>query len=127
LLEVGVPHFVATVTGLTALDLEGVARPLRHHPDMGAGGANIHLVEERPDGSLAIRSLERGVESEVLCCGSGVVAAALVTLTGSGRKTATVIPKSGDKLTVEALATPPTTESRLSGPARLVAEIQVLG
>ena len=123
LLSVGVPHFVHRVEHLAGIDLERVARPLRSHPDLGPDGANIHFVEMDPTGSLAIRSLERGVESEVLCCGSGVVAAALVTMTAD---TLTVIPASGDVLVVESLAEPPTTASRLGGPARLVAEITPL-
>jgi diaminopimelate epimerase len=123
LLSVGVPHFVHRVENLMGIDLERVARPLRSHPGLGPDGANIHFVEMGPTGSLAIRSLERGVESEVLCCGSGVVAAALVTMTAN---TLTVIPASGDPLVVESLAAPPTTASRLAGPARLVAEIAPL-
>ena len=123
LLSVGVPHFVHRVENLAAIDLERVARPLRSHPGLGPDGANIHFVEMGATGSLAIRSLERGVDSEVLCCGSGVVAAALVTMT---ENILTVIPASGDALVVETLAEPPTTPSRLGGPARLVAEITPL-
>lgn len=125
-LMVGVPHFVLPVTDLAAMDLVRVARPLRHHPDFGSDGSNINLVETGKDGSLAIRSLERGVESEVLCCGSGVVASALVTMMGSDQRTITVIPRSGDELVVEAVADPLSAPSRLSGPARMVAEIEVL-
>ncbi len=125
-LTVGVPHFVLPVTDLAAMDLVRVARPLRHHPDFGADGSNIHLVETGAAGSLAIRSMERGVESEVLCCGSGVVAAALVTMMGSDQRTITVIPRSGDELVVEAVADPLSAPSRLTGPARMVAEIEVL-
>lgn len=126
LLQVGVPHFVIATTDLAAIDLDSVARPLRYHPDLGPDGANIHLVETSADGRLAIRSLERGVESEVLCCGSGVVAAALATMADTGATTLTVVPISGDQLSVEAMSAPPMTPSRLCGPARLVAEIQVL-
>ena len=123
LLSVGVPHFVHRVDNLAAVDLERVARPLRSHPGLGPDGANIHFVEIGPTSSLAIRSMERGVESEVLCCGSGVVAAALVTMTGNRL---TVIPASGDALVVESLAEPPMSPCRLAGPARLVAEITPL-
>lgn len=126
-LSVGVPHFVVSVSDLDAIDLGRVALPLRHHPDLDPDGANIHLVERAAGGSLAIRSLERGVDSEVLCCGSGVVAAALVTMADADLRAITVIPASGNALRVEASGKPPTTPCRLSGPARLVAEIEPLG
>jgi diaminopimelate epimerase len=126
LLAVGVPHLVVPAEGLQSLDLTRVARPLRHHPDLGPDGANVHLVETVDDGGLAIRSLERGVEAEVLCCGSGVVAAALVSMAHTGRTRLFVVPRSGDMLHVEALGTPLESASRLTGPARLVAEITLL-
>ncbi len=124
-LDVGVPHLVLPVAGLAALDAAAVAGPLRRHPAAGDDGANVHLVEVDGD-ALAIRTMERGVETEVLCCGSGVVAAALVTLAGSGGGRLDVVPRSGDRLTVEALGGPPRAPSRLTGPARLVAVIEPL-
>ncbi|MEE4273215.1 MAG: diaminopimelate epimerase [Thermoanaerobaculales bacterium] len=124
LISVGVPHFVAPVEGLATVDLDAIARPLRHHPDLGPEGANIHLVEDLGDGRLGLRSLERGVESEVLCCGSGVVAAALTSMAGSGRRRLTVLPRSGDRLEVEALGAPPAARSRLTGPARIIARVE---
>lgn len=124
LISVGVPHFVAPVEGLDAIDLEKVARPLRHHPDLGPEGANIHLIESLSNDLLGIRSLERGVESEVLCCGSGVVAAALTSMEAGQRRRLTVLPRSGNRLEVEALDAPPAARSRLTGPARIVAEIE---
>jgi diaminopimelate epimerase len=125
-LSVGVPHAVLPVTGLEAVDMERLAGPLRHHRDLGRDGANIHLVEAHDDGTLAVRSVERGVDSEVLCCGSGVVASGLVIMDQTGSRVTRVIPRSGDELLVEALAEPPTCRSRLTGPARLVAEIEPL-
>lgn len=125
-LSVGVPHLVVAVTGLAELDLDRIGRPLRRHPVLGPEGANVHLVERRSDGVLAIRSLERGVPTEVLCCGSGVVAAALVTIADGASAGLTVVPRSGDALRVEALDGPPCCASRLTGPARLVAEVAPL-
>lgn len=126
LLEVGVPHVVLPVTRLARLDVASLAGPLRRHPELGDAGANVHLVE-RTDEGLGIRSMERGVATEVLCCGSGVVAAALVTMAGSPARRLTVVPRSGDRLTVEALGEPPDAAACLTGPARLVAEVTPLG
>lgn len=123
LLTVGVPHLVVPVQNLASVDLEPIARPLRHHPGLGPAGANVHLVEASGDRGLAIRTLERGVETEVLCCGSGVVAAALVTMAETGQSRLAVTAQSGDTLHVECLGVPLESAARLTGPARVVAEI----
>ena len=125
-LEIGVPHLVIAVPGLDEVDMRHDAAPLRRHPSLPPEGANIHLIEADREGVLAIRSFERGVEDEVLCCGSGVVAAGLVAMAEAGVTTITVIPRSGDHLRVEAAGAPPACASRLTGPARIVAEINPL-
>jgi len=124
-IEVGVPHFVVPVEDLEAPSVGAAGPGLRSHPDLGDGGANVHFVEAT-GGAFAIRSFERGVATEVLCCGSGVVAAALLALARTGGRTVTVLPRSGDRLEVEAVGPPPAAPSRLTGPARLVAEIEPL-
>jgi diaminopimelate epimerase len=126
-LVVGVPHFVVTLADLEAPVIDAAGPALRHHPDLGEEGANVHFIQPAADGALAIRSFERGVAGEVLCCGSGVVAAALLRLARSGAHAVTVLPRSGDHLEVESIGRPPSAPSRLTGPARLVAEIKPLG
>jgi diaminopimelate epimerase len=125
-IEVGVPHLVVPVDDLDAPIIGAVGPLLRSHPDLGDAGANVHFVEAT-GGVFGIRSFERGVATEVLCCGSGVVAAALLALARTGGRTVTVLPRSGDRLEVEAIGPPPAAASRLTGPARLVAEITILG
>jgi diaminopimelate epimerase len=125
-LVVGVPHFVVSSTGLDALSIETVGPLLRRHPALGRDGANVQFVEV-VDGVLHIRSFERGVEAETLCCGSGVVAAGLLRLADTAERSIEVRARSGDRLTVEALDPPPESPSRLTGPARLVAEIEPFG
>lgn len=122
-LVVGVPHLVARVTGLADLDLDVVAAPYRSHPAAGPDGANVSFYEI--DGEdVAVRTWERGVEAETLSCGSGSVAVALVVMGERGAKRVVVRPASGDRLTVEAFGEPPLCATRLTGPARIVAEIQ---
>jgi hypothetical protein len=53
-----------------------------------------------------------------------VVAAALVELASRGGGAVICRPRSGDRLEVEALGTPPVCAARLSGPARTVAEVR---
>ncbi len=123
-LEVGVPHLVVPVDDPAAHDLGVVGPALRHHPDLGADGANVSLVGDDPRGGLSIRSFERGVEAETLACGSGIVAAALVAMSLRGVARLDVRPRSGDTLEVQALADPPRCPSRLTGPARIVARLE---
>jgi diaminopimelate epimerase len=125
-LEVGVPHLVVPSTGLAELEIETVGPALRRHPALGPGGANVNFVEMK-DGVLHIRSFERGVEAETQCCGSGVVAAGLLSLGDTAERSIEVVARLGDRLTVEALDPPPESSSRLTGPARLVAEVGPLG
>ena len=122
-LTVGVPHIVARVTELAKLDLAVVAAPLRHHRAAGAEGANVNLYEIDDEGPVAIRTWERGVEAETLSCGSGSVAVALVVMAEHGSSRIVVRPASGDRLVVEALGRAPVCATRLTGPARIVAEI----
>jgi len=123
LLEVGVPHVVAAASGLADLDMARLAPPLRFHAALGSNGANVHFYEFRDDGALAVRSWERGVEGETMCCGSGLVAVALRVMDRRRLGQIEAIPRSGARLVVEALGDPPDCRTRLTGPTRVLAEI----
>ena len=123
LLEVGVPHLVAAADGLADLDLGAIAPPLRHHPTLGPAGANVNFYEIAPDGTVMVRTWERGVEGETLSCGSGMVAVALVVMANNGVGRVELVPLSGDRPVVEALGDPPVCATRLTGPTRFVATI----
>ena len=75
-MSAGVPHFVVPVPDLTRVVIAELGPALRRHPHFGSGGANVDFVARLADGSLGIRTWERGVEGETLACGSGAVAAA---------------------------------------------------
>jgi diaminopimelate epimerase len=123
-LTVGVPHLVVPVADVASLDLPAVAPLLRFHPTLGPGGANVTFFAADPHGTVRVRSWERGVEDETLCCGSGVVAVALVLMAGQASRRVELIPASGDRLSVAARGQPPRCPTRCSGPARLVARIE---
>ncbi len=73
----GVPHAVAFVEDVNAVDLEAIAPPVRH-AEVFPEGANVTFATERADGGYAQRTFERGVESETRSCGTGAVAVAAV-------------------------------------------------
>lgn len=124
-LDVGVPHLVVPVDDLPEVDLDQIAPPLRRHPDLGPEGVNVDLVAPGPSGSIAIRTYERGVEGETLCCGSGVVASALVEMAAGNARSVVVRPRSGDEIVVEASGDLLADPIRFTGPTRFVAEIEL--
>lgn len=74
----GVPHAVAVVDDLAAVDVPALGAFIRRHPLFAPAGTNADFIQVRGPDSLAIRTYERGVEGETLACGTGILAAALV-------------------------------------------------
>jgi diaminopimelate epimerase len=77
-LNTGVPHAVVFRTDLPKTDVRTLGATLRYHEHFAPKGTNANFAEVRPDGSLVVRTYERGVEDETLACGTGVVASALI-------------------------------------------------
>jgi len=93
----GVPHAVAFVDDVDAVDLESDAPPIRHS-DLFPEGANVNVAAPR-DGGFAQRTFERGVEGETEACGTGAVAIAVVAARlgkTPPHGTVTVSPPGGD-------------------------------
>lgn len=102
LVDTGVPHAVVFREDIHDGSFEQWAEALRSHPDLGPRGANADWVKPMPDGTLEIRTFERGVEGETLACGTGAVAAALVMARTRPefRLPVEILVRSGLKLTV---------------------------
>ena len=97
----GVPHVVCRVERVDAVDVARTGSAIRRHPDFQPAGANANFIEITGPSALRIRTFERGVESETLACGTGIVAAALVAArAGWVQPPVRVVPRSGDALTV---------------------------
>lgn len=128
LVQIGTPHFVLPLDEMPDGPIEGLCRPLRHHPGLGAGGANVDLVAAREAGRAQIRTFERGVEGETLACGSGAMAALLALhAAGSVGRDLRLRTRSGAELRVGLEdpggadpGTPAARGIRLTGPARHV-------
>lgn len=93
LLDTGVPHLVTFDADMTHFDL-AQARALRFEYN-----ANVNIAAVNSDGSLHVRTYERGVEDETLACGTGMAACFYrAEREGLVQADAEVYPKSGETL-----------------------------
>ena len=100
-INTGVPHVVAMVDDIEAVDLVPTGRLIRQHREFAPDGTNANFVARTAEGDIFIRTYERGVEGETLACGTGNVAAALILAHESGLDSpVTLITRSGSRLTV---------------------------
>ncbi|WP_277553234.1 diaminopimelate epimerase [Halobaculum limi] len=75
--DTGVPHAVAFVDDVDAVDLDAAAPPVRHAAAFPEG-ANVTLATQTGPDTFDQRTFERGVEGETLACGTGAVAVGAV-------------------------------------------------
>ncbi len=117
----GVPHCIVRVEHIEEADVPVRGGAIRHHPDFAPEGTNVDFVAVTGRDSLRVRTYERGVEAETLACGTGVTAAALVSMRlGWVRGPVHITCSSGDVLTVE--ADEKSEQVTLCGPAEFVYE-----
>jgi len=76
-LDTGSPHLVLFQTDLLHYEVATHGAFWRNHPDFSPKGTNVNFVEIEPDGTLFVRTFERGVEDETFACGTGVTASAI--------------------------------------------------
>jgi diaminopimelate epimerase len=78
-INTGVPHVVIASDELEEVDVFHAGRLIRNHESFAPAGTNVNFVQQLDRQSIAVRTYERGVENETLACGTGCVAASLVT------------------------------------------------
>lgn len=109
-IDTGAPHAVIfqdeqtpplSLGNIPADEFRQFGRSIRSHPAFQPGGANVDIVQLNPDGSLSMRTYERGVEEETLACGTGAVACALAASVLRGVDSpVTILTRSNERLTV---------------------------
>lgn len=150
--DTGTRHFVHFVdTPLTSEYVDAQGRKLRHAEEFAPLGANVNFVVE--GNPLKVRTFEKGVEAETCACGTGITASAaaawLCGVAPASRDAMTgalhyVVDALNDRLSVDFLphcrpedslrassaahvpGTPLFTDVWLTGPATLVAKIDIL-
>lgn len=80
--RVGVPHAVIFCDDIYAVNIDAIGPKIRHHLSFSPEGVNVNFACLRKDGTLEIRTYERGVEAETLSCGTGAVAASYCAMQG---------------------------------------------
>jgi len=118
--DTGSPHAIFYTTGLEGVDVVGRGSEVRHRTDLFQGGTNVNFIEVTSPDSLSLRTFERGVEDETLACGTGAVAAAIMShrLGMTPATTVQVRVQSGD--TLEVRFSSDMKDVFLKGPARII-------
>jgi diaminopimelate epimerase len=98
----GVPHYILYAEDVEKIDLNDRGAYYRYHNRFKPEGSNINFVQIIADNRIAVRTYERGVEAETLSCGTGCVAAAIISVQKKGLHFPVEIMTGGGKLTVSA-------------------------
>lgn len=126
--DTGSPHVVIDINEsegffdtLDSVPVESIGNEIRYLPEFSPEGTNVNFVEVK-DGKVHIRTYERGVEAETLACGTGSVAAALISFVNKNLTVPIqIIPKSKEKLLVNfEVENSKIRNLSLTGPAKIV-------
>ncbi len=100
-INTGVPHVVIETDSVDHIDVFNRGQEIRFHQAFLPDGTNVNFISSKNDNGILIRTYERGVENETLACGTGAIAAALITACKTGKTSPIdVHTKSGGVLTI---------------------------
>lgn len=120
-IDTGVPHAVVFVKNLQDFPVADLGRAFRWHQKFKPRGVNVDFVEIK-SGKLHIRTYEKGVEAETLACGTGAVAAAIVSASlGFVRSPVSVIARGGGlRVSFNSDSFNKAQDIHLEGPAKVI-------
>ena len=84
-INTGVPHVILETEAVETIDVALKGREIRYHEAFKPQGTNVNFITPMAQDLIVIRTYERGVENETLACGTGAVAAALVSAAKYGK------------------------------------------
>ena len=126
--DTGSPHVVIDINesegflpSLDKVPVDLLGREIRYLPEFAPGGTNVNFIDVK-DKTVFIRTYERGVESETLSCGTGSVAAALISyVTHKIYPPIEILTKGNEKLLVNfEVENSKVKNLSLTGPAKIV-------
>ncbi|MEK9150267.1 MAG: diaminopimelate epimerase [Candidatus Desantisbacteria bacterium] len=99
--RVGVPHTVIFCDDVNGIDLKEMGPTIRYHKLFSQEGTNVNLVQVMNSNRIKVRTYERGVEGETLCCGTGSASSSYIShLVKDLQFPITVEPKSKEEVNV---------------------------
>lgn len=123
-LNTGTRHFVMFCKDVEVIDIEHQGAELRWNEAFAPDGANINFVTSQNDGTLKVRTFEKGVEAETLACGTGLTASAIAAhIAGipatktDGSRVFYKLHARQDDLSVDFIPASPAVDVFLTGPA----------
>jgi len=107
-------------TDLNDLPVIELGKEIREHKDFAPAGTNVNFISIQND-LIKIRTYERGVENETLACGTGSVAAAVISCMNYNLKPPIkLFVRSGEELVVDLkLVNQNVQDLSLTGPAEV--------
>lgn len=118
------PHCIVNCKNLSSIsnqELYDLAKNLRHNT-IFPKGANVNFYEIQKDGSIFIKTYERGIEDFTLSCGSGSASTALILFLKNKAKDISHIKVSGGDLYVKIKKTNSSFDLSLIGNAVFISD-----
>ncbi|MEN3046648.1 MAG: diaminopimelate epimerase [Candidatus Hydrothermales bacterium] len=100
LIDTGVPHLICEEEDIDEINVIERGAFLRYHKLFEPEGTNVDFISIIDENKVKIRTYERGVEDEVLSCGTGAVAAAFYLRLKNKKDNFEIFTRGGDTLKV---------------------------
>jgi diaminopimelate epimerase len=78
-INTGVPHAVLFTDDVESVSVKMFGSVIRNHEAFKPAGTNVNFAQVIDEGTIRVRTYERGVEDETLACGTGAAASALLS------------------------------------------------
>ncbi len=98
-LNTGSPHYVKRVKDVDDIDVVDEGCAVRYSEEYEEEGINVNFMHNE-NGTLWVRTYERGVEDETLSCGTGVTASAIASVQQKTGSFSIPVQTPGGKLSV---------------------------